>query len=82
MTAGSGWVVVGDEKRAVKVGDLVFVPAGVAHQTIASDDEDLEYLLYNAFLSDDKEGHASFAEHIERVKATRRAQADAAAEKE
>lgn len=82
VTAGSGWVVVGDEKREVKVGDLVFVPAGVAHQTIAADDEDLEYLLYNAFLSDEKEGHASFAEHIERVKATRRAQADAAAKKE
>jgi quercetin dioxygenase-like cupin family protein len=80
VTAGSGWVVVGPERQAVGRGDLVFVAAGVEHQTIASPDEPLEYLLYNAFLSDEKEGHASFADHIEKVKATRRAQADRAAE--
>lgn len=82
VTAGSGWVVVGDEKREVRAGDVIFVPAGAEHQTIASDAEDLEYLLYNAFLSEDKEGHATFAEHVEQVKATRRAQADRAAGRE
>jgi len=80
VTRGSGWVVVADEKRRVEKGDVVFVPAGVAHQTIAADDEDLEYLLHHAFLSDDNEGHATFADHIEKVKATRRAQADDAVE--
>ncbi|KKK57956.1 hypothetical protein LCGC14_3049260 [marine sediment metagenome] len=79
VTAGSGWVVVAGEKCEVGKGDVVFVPAGVEHQTIAAPDEDLEYILYNAFLSDEKEGHRTFAEHIEQVKATRRAQADAAA---
>ena len=78
VTAGSGWVVVGDEKRPVRCGDVVFVPAGVEHQTIAGADGPLEYLLFNTFLSDDKEGHKSFAEHIDKVKATRRAQADRA----
>ena len=78
VTAGGGWVAVGDEKKRVSRGDVVFIPAGAEHQTIAGDDEDLEYLLYNAFLSDEKEGHATFAEHIEKVKSTRRAQADAA----
>lgn len=78
VTAGRGWVVVGGEKRQVSRGDVVFVPAGEEHQTIAAPDQALEYVLYNAFLSEDKEGHATFAEHIEKVKATRRAQADAA----
>ena len=76
VTGGSGWVVLGDEKRRVSRGDVVFIPAAAEHQTIADDEEDLEYLLYNTFLSDEKEGHATFAEHIEKVKSTRRAQAD------
>ena len=82
VTAGSGWVVVGDEKRAVSKGDVVFVPAGVEHQTLASPAEPLEYLLYNAFLTGEKEGHVSFADHIEKVKATRKAQAERAARDE
>jgi len=81
ITAGRGWVVVGDEKREVRHGDVVFVPAGVEHQTIAAPEADLQYLLYNAFLSQEKEGHKTFAEHIEKVKAIRRAQADRAAGK-
>jgi len=76
VTAGRGWVVVGEEKRQVNEGDVVFVPAGVEHQTIAAPDAPLQYLLYNAFLTETKEGHKTFAEHIEKVKATRRAQAD------
>jgi quercetin dioxygenase-like cupin family protein len=80
VTAGSGWVRVGTEQREARPGDLIYVPAGVEHQTIASPHEDLQYLLYNTFLDARKEGHATFREHIERVKATRRAQADSVAE--
>lgn len=76
ITAGSGWVRVAGETRPVTKGDLIFIPVGVEHQSIASPTEDLHYLLFNAFLSDDKEGHATFAEHIAAVKAVRRAQAD------
>jgi quercetin dioxygenase-like cupin family protein len=79
ITSGAGWVTVGGEKHPVTKGDLNFIPAGVEHQTTASPDEALEYLLYNAFLDDHKEGHATFKEHIEQVKSTRRAQADGAA---
>jgi len=79
ITSGTGWVSVAGEKRAVREGDLIFVPAGVLHQTTASPDEALEYLLYNAFLDDRKEGHATFKDHIEKVKSTRRAQADGTA---
>ena len=80
VTSGRGWVVVGDEKREVREGDVVFVPAGAPHQTIAGDARPLAYLLYNAFVTDTKEGHRSFAEHIEKVKATRRAQAEQASQ--
>lgn len=82
VTAGSGWIRVGNERREVGKGDLIYVPAGVEHQSVASPHEALEYLLYNTFLSDEKEGHATFAEHIEKVKATRRAQADQQSSKE
>jgi len=78
VTAGRGTVVVGDERREVRPGDVVFVPAGAEHQTLAAPDEDLQYLLYNAFLSDRREGHRTFAEHIEKVKDLRRAQAASA----
>ena len=79
VTAGSGWVVVAGERRPVRPGDVIFVPAGVEHQTIAGDKEALEYLLFNAFLGERREGHRTFAEHIEQVKDIRRQQADAAA---
>jgi len=82
VTAGRGQITVGDETRPVGVGDVVFVPAGVEHRTVAGDEADLEYILFNAFLSDEKEGHGTFAEHIEKVKAVRRAQADRAAGEE
>jgi len=82
ITAGSGQITVGGETRDVGVGDVVFVPAGVEHRTVAGEGADLEYVLFNAFLSDEKEGHATFAEHIDRVKSVRRAQADRAAERE
>lgn len=81
ITGGRGTVVVGPERREVRAGDVVFVPAGALHQTIAAADEALEYLLFNAFLTETREGHATFAEHIEQVKDTRRRQADAAQRK-
>ncbi len=76
ITSGRGWVRVADEQREVQKGDLIYIPAGIEHQTTASPDEDLQYLLYNTFLDDHKEGHATFKEHIEQVKSTRRSQAE------
>jgi quercetin dioxygenase-like cupin family protein len=78
MMSGSGWVTVDGEKLPVKQGDVIYVPANAVHQTIASPDEDLEYLLFNSFFNDDKEGSATYAEHIEKVKAARKRQAEAA----
>ena len=76
VIAGAGTVRVGGETYGVQPQDFIYVPAGVEHQTIAAGPGPLQYLLYNAFLSEDKEGHATFAEHIAAVKQIRRAQAD------
>jgi len=76
VIAGAGTVRVGGETYSVQPQDFIYVPAGVEHQTVAAGPGPLQYLLYNAFLSEDKEGHATFAEHIAAVKHIRRAQAD------
>jgi mannose-6-phosphate isomerase-like protein (cupin superfamily) len=76
VIAGEGTVRVGGETFSIQPKDFVYVPAGVEHQTIAAGPGSLQYLLFNAFLDADKEGHATFAEHIAAVKHIRRAQAD------
>jgi len=76
VTAGTGTVRVGAETFRVQPRDFIYVPAGMEHQSIAAGPGPLEYLLFNAFLDEDKEGHATFAEHIAAVKHIRRAQAD------
>lgn len=75
VTSGTGTIIVGSGKYEVEPQELVYVPASVKHQTIARAEEPLEYILFNAFLAPDKEGHASFADHIAKVKDIRRAQA-------
>jgi len=75
ITSGEGRIIVGGDEFAVKPGSLVFVPRGVVHQTIASEEAPLCYFLFNAFLDPAKEGHATFADHISKVKETRRKQA-------
>ncbi len=76
VTSGRGDVVIGGERFSAAPGDFFYVPAGVVHQTINLEPEKrLEYFLFNAFLGADKEGHASFAAHIDVVKETRQLQA-------
>lgn len=75
VTDGEGMVVVGPARYGVKPGSLVYVPPTVVHQTIVTGDAPLSYLLFNAFLDAGKEGHASFADHIAKVKEIRRQQA-------
>jgi len=75
VTDGQGIVVVGKARYAVKPGSLIYVPPTVVHQTIVTGDAPLSYFLFNAFLDGSKEGHASFADHIEKVKEVRRQQA-------
>src|ERR1043166_2480502 len=76
ITSGAGTVVVGEGRYAVGPGSLVYVPAGVVHQTIAGPEAALDYLLINAFLDERKEGHASYAEHVEIMKGVRKRQAE------
>jgi quercetin dioxygenase-like cupin family protein len=77
VTAGQGTVKIGSETFPAEPGDFFYVPAGVVHQTITKGRDRLVYFLFNAFLDADKEGHATFAEHIALVKETRRQQAAA-----
>ena len=76
IVSGEGRVIVGEEDYTVKPGCLVYVPAGLRHQSITTSDEPLGYILYNVFNSADKEGHATFADHIEKVKEIRKKQAE------
>jgi len=76
ITSGTGMVKVGNENFNVKPGCLVYVPLGVEHQTIAGDHEALNYILFNVFNNPEKEGHGTFAEHIEKVKNIRKQQAE------
>lgn len=77
IIGGEGEVKIGNDVFPAKPGDLLFVPANVVHQTINRGKNTLDYFLFNAFLSEDKEGHASFAEHVNVMKGTRLAQANA-----
>ncbi len=76
VTSGTGMVRVGSENFNVKPGSLVYVPLGAEHQTIAGENEALHYILFNVFNNPEKEGHGTFAEHIEKVKHIRKQQAE------
>jgi len=76
ITDGHGTVGLGGTKHAIKPGSLVYVPAGTQHQTITTPDAPVSYMLFNFFLNEDKEGHASFADHISKVKHIRKQQAE------
>ncbi len=75
IISGEGQVKIGKDVFSARPGDLLYVPANVIHQTINRGKASLNYLLFNAFLNEDKEGHASFAEHVNLMKKTRLAQA-------
>ncbi|MBM3851629.1 MAG: cupin domain-containing protein [Verrucomicrobia bacterium] len=75
VTAGRGLVRIGADTFPAAAGAFFYVPAGTIHQTINQGTDRLEYFLFNAFLDASKEGHASFADHIAKVKEERRQQA-------
>jgi mannose-6-phosphate isomerase-like protein (cupin superfamily) len=76
ITGGVGIIKLGESEYPAKQGGLAYVPAGLVHQSITTTEERLCYMLFNIFNSKNKEGHGTFAEHIEKVKAIRREQAD------
>jgi len=76
VTNGKGKVILDKKEYAVNPGCLIYVPAGMVHQTITSGNISLCYLLFNIFISTEKEGHSSFADHIEKVKQLRKRQAE------
>src|SRR4030042_2126259 len=76
ITDGEGIVKLGSDSHDVTKGNLVYVPAGIIHQTITTGNHPLCYILFNVFNNPGKEGHATFAEHIEKVKKIRKKQAE------
>ena len=76
VLSGEGSVIAGGNVFHAEPGVIIYVPPGVEHQTIAGPNEPLTYFLFNAFLNVTKEGHRTFAEHIEKVRDTRKAQAE------
>jgi len=77
ITSGVGKIKLGDKEFDAKEGCCAYVPHGLVHQTITTGDEPLCYLLLNIFNTpDNKEGHGTFAEHIEKVKQIRKQQAE------
>jgi quercetin dioxygenase-like cupin family protein len=76
ITSGTGVVKVGKEHFDVQPGHLIYVPLGLEHQTIAGEHEALHYILFNVFNNPEKEGHGTFADHIEKVKNIRKQQAE------
>ncbi len=76
ITNGNGTVKLGEKSFPVKEGNLCYVPAGITHQTITVGDEPLCYILFNIFNDPSKEGHATFADHIEKVAQIRKQQAE------
>ncbi len=75
VTNGVGKIHLGKDVFDAKPGSLAYVPAGLVHQTITTTEERLCYILFNVFLNPDKEGHLTFADHIEKVKQIRKQQA-------
>jgi len=76
LLSGEGVIKIADEQFNVKAGSLLYVPTGSNHQTIVTSEEPIGYILFNAFVNSEKEGHASFAEHIAKVKQIRKQQAE------
>lgn len=74
--SGIGVVKLGNDRYDVARGDVVYVPSGLVHQTITTQEEPLTYVLFNVFNDVSKEGHATFADHIEKVKEIRKQQAE------
>lgn len=76
IVSGEGVVSAGSRQFPVSPGSLVYIPAGILHKTEVKSDIPLGYILFNVFSDFEKEGHASFADHIKKVKKVRRNQAE------
>jgi mannose-6-phosphate isomerase-like protein (cupin superfamily) len=76
IISGDGVIKLGSDEYKVRPGFLIYVPAGLVHQSITKGSEPLCYVLYNIFNDSQKEGHSTFAEHIEKVKQIRKQQAE------
>ncbi len=80
VLSGTAEVIVSGQTFQVKPNDLIHVPLGAMHRTVVDVGQPLTYLLFNAFKDHQKEGKASFVDHLAEAKHVRRRQADEAAQ--
>ena len=76
IVSGEGIIKLGESEYEARPGCFAYVPAGIVHQSITTRKEPLSYILFNTFTTTSKEGHLTFAEHIEKVKLIRKKQAE------
>lgn len=70
VVTGTGEATIDDETIKLKPGMIVYVPRGVKHSTKADPEQELMYVVFNAFSPSCEELQSStFAEHYEKVKA-------------
>jgi mannose-6-phosphate isomerase-like protein (cupin superfamily) len=75
-TEGEATVTIAGHAHHLAVNSLLHVPMGAMHRTVVLGGRPHAYLLYNAFRDSDKEGKASFTDHLNEAKHIRRKQAD------
>ena len=77
-TEGEAVVTIAAHEHRLRPNSLLHVPMGAMHRTVVVGGQPHAYLLYNAFRDSDKEGKASFSDHLSEAKHIRRRQADEA----
>jgi mannose-6-phosphate isomerase-like protein (cupin superfamily) len=77
-TEGEAVVTIANREFRLVPNAILHVPMGAMHRTVVVGGAPHAYLLFNAFRDSDKEGKASFSDHLSEAKHIRRQQADAA----
>ncbi len=77
-TEGEAVVTIAGREHRLLPNRLLHVPTGAMHRTVVVGGQPHAYLLFNAFRDSDKEGKASFSDHLAEAKHIRRRQADEA----
>lgn len=75
-TEGEAIVTIASREYRLVPNAILHVPMGAMHRTVVVGGAPHAYLLFNAFRDADKEGKASFSDHLSEAKHIRRRQAD------
>ena len=68
VVSGTGTVCINGENARIEPGMIVYVPRGAKHSTKADPEQDLMYVVFNAFSPDATElASKTFAEHYKKI---------------